>query len=313
MDAENILPRAMPDAVPPRRDPRALDRVLDRFARADTAPWLHQEVARRMAQRLVAIRQPAQRWLDWWGHAGGSAAAVTSVWPQAERSVVEPTSALAERSRASLRTPWWSPWRRGDQRRRLLIVDDVPAGGTQMVWANMMLHWVADEQATLARWQRALVPEGWLMFSTFGPQTLRALREIYADAGWRAPHAPFTDMHDLGDQLVHAGFADPVMDQEMLTLTWTSPQAALAELRVLGGNSAPGRDTGLRTPRWRERLGAALAARAGADGRVALQFEIVYGHAVKGQPRAGRDGETTIGVDALRQSLRARRGRGRGF
>ena len=102
------------------------------------------------------------------------------------------------------------------------------------------------------------------MFSTFGPDTLAELRALYRELGWAAPAQAFVDMHDLGDMLVHAGFADPVMDQEHLTLHWPGPRELLAELRSLGGNLNPARHRGLRTPRWRSRLEAALRERADA-------------------------------------------------
>jgi malonyl-CoA O-methyltransferase len=114
-------------------------------------------------------------------------------------------------------------------------------------------------------------------------------------------------MHDLGDMLVHAGFADPVMDQETLTLVWESPDALLGELRALGGNAAPGRFAGLRTPRWRARLGDALAALAGPDGRPRLSFEIVYGHAFKAAPPPLTDRPTTVSLDEMRALVRSRR------
>lgn len=256
-----------------------------------------------MAERLIAIRRPARRWIDWWGALGGGAAAVAAIWPQAERSVAEPTAALRERSIRGWPAPWWSIGRRGEAQRRVIALDAVPDGGTQMVWANMMLHWVADEAATIERWQRALEHDGLLMFSTFGPLTLRALRELYAQAGWAPPHAPFTDMHDLGDMLLHAGFAGPVMDQETLTLTWSSAGAALAELRALGGNCAIDRCAGLRTPRWRAQLCSALEAQAAAHGRVTLDFEIVYGHAIKPGHGAGN----ATGVGETRQPIRVHR------
>ena len=109
--------------------------------------------------------------------------------------------------------------------------------------------------------------------------------------------------------LLAAGFADPVMDQEIVTLTWSSPQALLAELRGLGGNASPARHAGLRTPRWRDRLLDALQALAGADGRLGLGFEIVYGHAFNAAPRAAPGGETTFSVDEMRARLRSARGR----
>ncbi len=292
-------------AAPPRHDVRAAARVVSRLGRAADAPWLHREVARRMAERLPLLRQAPREWLDWWGFLGAGAEAVAAVWPEALRHVAEPNAMLVERSRASIRSSWWLRARAAEARRRVVPVDEVAPSAVQMVWANMMLHWAGSELATIARWHRALEADGWLMFSTFGPQTLRELRELYAAAGWPAPHAPFTDMHDLGDLLVRAGFADPVMDQQMLTLSWSSPPAALAELRALGGNTLEERMAGLRTPRWRGRLCAALGACAGADGRITLSFEIVFGHARRGLARRDAAGEATIDTSALR-SMRDR-------
>jgi malonyl-CoA O-methyltransferase len=153
--------------------------------------------------------------------------------------------------------------------------------------------------------------DGFVMFSTVGPDTLRSLREAYREAGWGSPHAPFVDMHDLGDMLVRAGFADPVMDQEMLRLTWATPAALLAELRSLGINADPARAAGLRTPRWRARLEAALAERAqqqkGPDGRITLEFEIVYGHAFNPPPRVAVAGETRLSAADLQRMARTGR------
>ena len=177
----------------------------------------------------------------------------------------------------------------------------------QMVWANMMLHGVIDPEAMMARWQRALAVEGFLMFSTLGPGTLETLRVLYKAQAWGEPFAPFVDMHDLGDMLAHAGFADPVMDQHVLTLTWADTYALLAEMRTLGGNVAEGRFSGLRTPRWQQQLLDALGATAGADGRPQLQFELVFGHAFKAAPKPRLSAETTVPLEDLRAMVRAGR------
>ena len=296
---------AMPTpSPPPATDARALARVLGRLAQAPTAPWLHHEVARRMAERLPVIRQPPLTWLDWGGFIGAGAPAVQAVWPQAQRSVAEPTRALAERSRQALQAPWWA-WgqRRLDASQAVALAADVPAGQAQMLWSNLGLHTSPDAVATLAQWHRALAVGGFVMFSTFGPDTLRELRALYAEQGWPAPHPPFADMHDVGDLLVHGGFADPVMDQEVLRLSWSSPQALLAELRGLGGHLGLQRTPGLRTPRWQARLLQALASRADAQGRIHLSFELVYGHAYKPAPRPARADLATVSLDALRATL----------
>jgi malonyl-CoA O-methyltransferase len=294
-------------ASAPVTDARAVARHLARAARAEGPPWLHQEVARRMAQRLPVIRQAPEHWVDWWGFTGGGAPAVAAVWPQARRSVVEPTEALVERSRQALRAPWWA-WgqRRRDAAQQVGLASDLPAGAAQMLWANLVLHSAPDPAALLAQWRDALAVDGFLMFSTFGPDTLRELRAVYAACGWASPHPPYADMHDLGDLLVHQGFADPVMDQEQLQLTWSSPQAMLAELRGLGGHVGAQRFAGCRTPRWRDRLLAALAERADPQGRIRMSFELVYGHAYKPAPRPGRGDPVTVSLDALRATLPGR-------
>jgi malonyl-CoA O-methyltransferase len=254
-----------------------------------------------MAERLPVIRQQPDTVIDWWAHAGASQALLAQAYPQARLLSVE---ALAAGERT--RTPWWAVqrWRREAP---AIAEAALPAHAGQLLWANMMLHAVPDPELLMQRWRRALAVDGFLMFSTFGPDTLAGLRALYRDAGWGPPHAAFTDMHDLGDMLVAAGFADPVMDQERLTLTWATPEALLGELRALGGNADPARFTGLRTPRWRARLLDALRVRAGTDGRIALGFELVYGHAFNPLPRVKVAGEVRLALDDLRAMARGGR------
>jgi len=284
----------------------AAQHVRARLVRAEQPPWLHGEVARRMADRLPIIRQPPQRWLDWWAHLGGGAAAVRAAYPQAQRTAVEPDEALRARSLQQL-PPWWSRRRWGPQAETVLMQNNVETASADMLWANMMLHACADVAGLFAQWHRALAADGFVMFSTLGPGTLPELRLLYEAQRWGPAFYPFADMHDLGDLLVHAGFADPVMDQEQLTLTWSSPQAALQELRALGSNLHAARHPGLRTPRWRERLLANLARRRDADGRVALSFEVVYGHAVRPRARARVAPVSTVSLHDLRADLARQR------
>jgi malonyl-CoA O-methyltransferase len=276
---------------------------LRRAARAGAAPWLHVEVARRMSQRLEVVRAQPAVVIDWWAALGGGGEALRARYPKARVEAVEPTAALAERSARAAAQPWWSPsrWRGAPAVWR---EDEPPGDGhAQLLWSNMMLHWSAAPHELFARWQRLLAVDGFVMFSCFGPDTLKELQALYRRLGEPPAAHAFIDMHDLGDALLAAGFADPVMDMETLRLTWADATTALAELRTLGGNASAGRAAGLRTPRRQRRLLQEIeTGLRDADGRVGLSFEIVYGHAFKPALRAR--GETRVSVDALRATAR---------
>jgi malonyl-CoA O-methyltransferase len=287
-------------------DAQALRRAQHRMASAPEAPWLHQEVARRMAERLPLIKAQPATVLDWWSRAGGSQVVLRQAYPKTALKAVETLATLSGPTAAATKapqTPWWRRWTSSTPS---LADADVPERGAELVWANMVLHHSADPGALMVQWRRALTVDGFLMLSTLGPDTLRGLRELYRDAGWGSPHAAFIDMHDIGDMLVGSGLAGPVMDQEMLTLTWASPEALMAELRSLGINADPARQAGWRTPRWRARLAAALRERAGTDGRIALGFEIVYGHAFNPPPRAKVASQTEVSLDDMRALVKQR-------
>ncbi|HNU11825.1 MAG TPA: biotin synthase [Rubrivivax sp.] len=271
------------DAQGPRIDRAALTRVAARLCAAGAPPWLHGEAARRMAERLTLIRLRPDPVLDWSGPLGASQAVLRAAYPQARQIVVRFEGLPATAEAPARRRRW--PWFGRDDHPASIDEADVEAGQAGLVWSNMLLHASGDPLALLGRWQRALAIDGFVMFSMLGPGSLPELRELYRERRWGEPMLPFVDMHDIGDMLVHSGFADPVMDQETLTLTWPDAASLLRELRTLGANVSPHRYQGLRTPRWRERLLAALAGFASEAGRPQLSFELVYGHAFKAAPR----------------------------
>ena len=291
----------MADQRPPTIDPAAAQR-WERSVPIES-PWLHEEVARRMEDRLQWIRLEPKAWAHWEPLRGGLTAhsLLQRRYPKSECFV---TGAAPHRARAALErgpAPWWRRWTGP-----AAYFGAVPDGGVQMLWANMALHMAADPQALIAQWHRALATGGFLMFSCLGPDTLHELRTIYRQLGWPPPAHDFTDMHDWGDMLVHAGFAEPVMDMERLTLTWETPQRLLAELRGLGVNLHLKRFAALRGRAWRERLWQELArSLRQPDGRLALTFEIVYGHAVKPAPRARLDPTSAVSLEEMRSMLQS--------
>lgn len=254
-----------------------------------------------MADRLPLILQAPRTVLDWGAAASGSAQALRAACPRAD---IVPVSIDDDGPPVPATVAWWSPqrWRSPGAAKAARPAATLPAAAGDLLWSNMGLHWCVDPQAEMRRWHEVLAVDGFLMFSTLGPGTLASLRNLYAAQDWPPPHAPFVDMHDLGDMLVGAGFADPVMDQETLTLSWADGQALLAELRTWGGNVDPARHAGLRTPRWRDALLAALSAVPGE--RPVMGFEVVYGHAFRPLPRPRVAAETTVGLQDMRSILR---------
>jgi malonyl-CoA O-methyltransferase len=285
----------------PLIDPPAARRARTRLAAATAPPWLHAEVGRRMAARLAVLREPPASVLDWWGDIGGAADALRSACPRAAITRV----AVPERLTPPKPAGWW-PF--GRSRIAWLAAADVPEAAADLVWSNMALHFEPDRAALPAAWLKALRVGGFLMLSTFGPDTLRELRGIYRRLGWGAMQGPLEDMHDIGDRLVATGFADPVMDQEQLTLTYASATDLLAELRGIGANLHPARHPGWRTPRWRQAWLDAVQGLAGSDGRIRVTVEIAYGHAVKPAPRATVGGTTVVKLDEMRSQLQGGRG-----
>jgi len=141
-----------------------------------------------------------------------------------------------------------------------------------LVWSSMALHWASDPLATFREFSRVLAPDGLVMFSTLGPDTLKELRAAATDSRVHA----FTDMHDLGDMLVASGLTHPVMEMELITIDYRSGGRLLDDLRASGQtNARVDRRRGLAGRRFGERLRAAL------ERTPRVTYEVVYGHAWK--------------------------------
>ncbi|MEO8299774.1 MAG: biotin synthase [Burkholderiales bacterium] len=300
-------PHPHPQPLARRVDAAALQRHLRHtYLRGDgSGPWLHAEIGRRMADRLAVIKTQPQAVIDWWALHGASTGTLRKQYPQARIEAVTPAG--FEQAAAVPARRWWQRlWPAAAPAGPATSDQATLPASAHLLWANMMLHWVDDLPPLLERWHAAVQTDGFLMFSCFGPDTLRELRALYAACGLGPPGSAFIDMHDLGDALVHAGFADPVMDMEMLRLSWADAEALLAELRDLGHNTAIDRAAGLRTPRWRARLLAQMTQQLrGSDGRLHLSFEVVYGHAFKPAPRPRVAEQTAISLDDMRTMVRA--------
>lgn len=157
----------------------------------------------------------------------------------------------------------------------------------QMIWSVGLLAYLSDLRSTLGFWAQALKPGGLLMFATMGPDSFRSLGLALSDADQSRHVVGYPDMHDIGDALVGLRMTNPVMDAEWITLTYSTPESALLDLRRLGGNALLGRPKGLSGRAWRARVLAALE-QLRVDGRIALQVELIFGHAWAGLPKSSQ-------------------------
>jgi malonyl-CoA O-methyltransferase len=273
---------------------RALFADPDRIAKSD---FLRREIAARMHDRLGLVKLVPRRVVDAGCGAGADLALLQKAYPAAQVVGVDAAAAMAARAPAAARglLSRLLPAKAGID---LLCGDfgNLPFGpnSVDLVWSNLALHWHPQPDRVFAEWRRVLRVEGLLMFSNFGPDTFRELRNAFATLDDAAHVLPFVDMHDFGDQLVEAGFSTPVMDMEVITVTYDTAAALLADVRALGGNPLATRRRGLvGRAAWRRVL-AALEAQRRPDGKLGLTFEVIYGHAFRPAPRVTQAGEAII-------------------
>ena len=271
-----------------------------------------------MAERLEYVKLTPEVVVDAGCGIGDAHPLLERRFPDARLVGVDPVVGLLElgpRSRviAMLPKSWKQGWPFGAGAGRPAVVaadfEHLPFTGQSIgcIWSNLALQGVDDPVAVFAEWHRVLRAEGLVMFSTLGPDTLKELRAAWSESGRPAaaavtdgrvvpsrpaPHVhPFIDMHDIGDMLVHAGFADPVMDMETITLTYRELDSLFADLRGAGAaNSHTARARGLTgRARWAAMRRAYEAMRDGET--LPATFEIIYGHAWKPEPRARPDAD----------------------
>ncbi|HEX2830348.1 MAG TPA: malonyl-ACP O-methyltransferase BioC [Burkholderiales bacterium] len=283
----------------PALDKRAVRRSFERAAeRYDAAAILQREVCGRMLERLEYIKLEPGAILDAGSGTGNAIPGLLARYPGTPIVALDLAVAMLERTRGRLK--WWQsvPGLRpplhavaGDIER--LPLADASVG---LVWSNLALQWMNDLPATFREMHRVLAPGGLLMFSTFGPDTLKELRAAYAGVDERAHVNRFIDMHDIGDMLVHGGFADPVMDMEPFTLTYDDARALMRDLKAIGAHNASTARPSTLSGKSALRAVETNYERFRRDGKLPATFEVVYGHAWKPMPRVSPTGRRVIDI-----------------
>ena len=281
-------------------------RVRSAFDRAavsyDAHAVLQREIADRMLERLDYVKHMPGILLDAGAGTGYGATALRSRYPEAHLVALD----LAE-SMLQIARPKPSLWQRISRSATFNAVcadiDRLPlkTSSVDMVWSNLALQWCNDLNVSFAEIYRVLAPNGLLMFSTFGPDTLKELRQAFNSVDGYTHVNRFVDMHDIGDVLVHAGFSTPVMDMEYITLTYDDLKSLMQELKAIGAhNVTAGRNPGL-MGRMRWQALESTYEKFRIAGRLPATYEVIYGHAWVNQKTRTADGQQIIQMNIQRR------------
>ncbi|HQT31860.1 MAG TPA: malonyl-ACP O-methyltransferase BioC [Thiobacillus sp.] len=286
-------------------DPREIRRAFDQAAaHYDAHAVLQREVCDRLLERLDFMTLQPERVLDVGCGTGYGLAHLRERYATAELCALDLAPAMLKAARARLPQPNWTQRALGllsadrSQLTHTLCADmerlPLASSSVNLLWSSLALQWAGDLDATLKDFHRVMAPGGLLIFATFGPDTLKELRTTFAAVD-DAPHVNrFVDLHDIGDMLVHAGFVSPVMEMDMLTLTYADLKTLMRDLKGIGAhNAAASRKRGLLGKSAWAKLEQAYDALRQA-GRLPATYEVIYGHAWVGDKKQREDGRQVV-------------------
>ena len=298
--------------------PNPLDtqRLRQRFARAAhsyaDAAVVQREVGNRLLERFDVMRITPTHILDVGSGPGTHTAALSARFPDATVTAIDHSPAMVARA-APVATGLLARLKELGKRPRIRgLVSDMaalplPRQHADVLWSNFALQWANNLPALFAEWNRVLKFGGVIMFTAPGPDTLIELRRALKSAGADADaHVQrLTDLHDIGDMLIHAGFADPVMDMEVITLEYATATALWRDLKAQGASNAmQTRPRGLMTPRRLRAIEAALDSTRQADGPIRISVEVIYGHAWKVAPKKTVEGHGIVRLESIQRGPR---------
>lgn len=261
----------------------------------DAAAILQKQVREEMLSRLDLVKINPQVILDAGCGTGAASHALQKRFAKSQVVSLDFALPMLQKTRSSRQPGMVSQLKSlftgAEQSLLCADIESLPlaSASTGLVWSNLAIQWCNDLDAALQEFHRVLQPEGLLMFSTFGPDTLRELRtatsQESADGSGFTSVSRFIDMHDIGDALVRAGFSAPVLDVERFTLTYDDVKSVMRDLKSIGAhNATDGRARGLLGRGFLQRL-AENYELFRTDGKLPATFEVVYGHAWRGKDK----------------------------
>jgi malonyl-CoA O-methyltransferase len=281
-----------------RIDARDVRRSFDRAAAGyDGAAVLQATTRRELLARLEYVTLDPVAILDLGAGTGHSSRALQDRYRRAMVIALDLAEGMLRQARRQ--QPWLRRFARVCGNASRLPLRDA---SVDLVFSNMALHWCSDLDRVLAEIRRVLRPGGLVNLTVPGPDTLRELRTAWAAADGANHVNAFMDMHDLGEGLMRAGLAEPVLDVERITLTYPDLHALMRDLKVTGAhNVTAGRPRGLMGRRRLERVAEAYE-QFRRDGVLPATCEVVFAQAWgpdREPVRARRSGEFAVPVGTI--------------
>lgn len=270
----------------------------------DAAAVLQAEVREVLLNRLELTPLEPRVALDVGAGTGHASRALQRRYPGAK--VIALDFSLRMLHAAERQQSWFRPFGRVCAAAERLPLAD---GSVDLIVSNCMLQW-SDLDTVLAECRRVLAPRGLISFTTLGPDSLRELRQAWVKVDAHTRVGQFMDMHDIGDALLRAGFAAPVLDVDRYTLLYGDVRGLAADLKAVGAsNATAGRLKGMTTPRKFAAMQAAYETYR-HDGRLPATYEVVFGQAWAPEAPALRreGGDTQVSLEEIKRQLQLRRG-----
>ena len=268
--------------VDKKRVRASFDRAAETY---DAAAVMQKLVREEMLSRLDLVNLKPQRILDAGCGTGYASQSLLKKYPDAHVISLDFAMSMLRKTRAlnaSITQRFKCLIGLNQQSYLCADLEQLPlaANSVDMFWSNLAIQWSNNLDAVFADIHRVMRTDGLLMFSTLGPDTLKELRAASSTDG-NVHVNRFLDMHDIGDALVRAGFADPVLDVERVVLTYDDVISVMRDLKSIGAhNATDGRVRGLQGRKFLQNL-TQQYEQFRKDGKLPATFEVIYGHAWK--------------------------------
>ena len=260
-------------------DRKAMRTAFEKAASSyDAVAVLQQEVADRLVDRMKLMSMKPVSILDAGSGTGFVSQLLATRYPKAKITALDLAFNMLKQAKGkrTFKQRWNKNFNYVNAEVESLPFADA---SFELVISGLTLQWCQDLPKVFAEFKRILAPGGLLIFSSFGPDTLKELRQSWAEVDELAHVNAFADLHDVGDALLQTGFADPVMDMEMLTVTYKDVKTVMSDLKQIGAhNVMQGRSHNITGKNKLQKMIKAYE-QFRADGLLPVSHEIVYGHA----------------------------------